>query len=314
MKSFAIIGTGAIGGYCAIKLQQAGFTVHCLLGRDYAFVKQHGLTLLSEQETLTVPINAYKDAAAMPACDVILIALKTTANDALRNILPQLMHAQTAVVILQNGVGIESEIAEFVDAGKIIGGSCALIINKQSPGVIKHIGFNTIDLAQYYVNEQQKGITQQVIDLADCFNKAGIESTPQVDLFTMRWKKIVRNIPVNGLSVVLNASMQDLVSDPAILQLLLKMTEEGIVAGIKCDAKLTEDFFELRRSQFEALKKMPKSYPSTKVDFDAKQPMELHAIYENAIHIAKQHNASMPLTEMLYQQLKYLDERNTSNL
>jgi 2-dehydropantoate 2-reductase len=51
VKTFAIIGTGAIGGYCAIKLIQAGFEVHCLLGSDYEFVKKNGLTLISEGET-----------------------------------------------------------------------------------------------------------------------------------------------------------------------------------------------------------------------------------------------------------------------
>jgi 2-dehydropantoate 2-reductase len=48
-----------------------------------------------------------------------------------------------------------------------------------------------------------------------------------------------------------------------------------------------------------------------KDDFDAKRPLELTAIYENAINIAKKYNLSMPLTEMLYLQLIYL---NTNNL
>lgn len=47
-----------------------------------------------------------------------------------------------------------------------------------------------------------------------------------------------------------------------------------------------------------------------KVDYDAEKPLELHAIYENAINIATQHKVSMPLTEMLYQKLLYLNSKN----
>lgn len=46
-----------------------------------------------------------------------------------------------------------------------------------------------------------------------------------------------------------------------------------------------------------------------KEDFNARRPLELHAIYENAISIAKRHR-TMPLTEMLYKQLQYLNEKN----
>ena len=50
MKSFAVIGTGAIGGYCAVRLVQAGFPVHCLLRSDFAEVSQHGLALISDNK------------------------------------------------------------------------------------------------------------------------------------------------------------------------------------------------------------------------------------------------------------------------
>ena len=55
---------------------------------------------------------------------------------------------------------------------------------------------------------------------------------------------------------------------------------------------------------------MEKSNSSMKDDYDAKKPLELHAIYENAIKIAKENQVAMPLTEMLYQQLVYLNEKN----
>lgn len=44
---YAIIGSGAIGGYYGAKLAHAGREVHFLLRSDYEYVKQHGLQINS---------------------------------------------------------------------------------------------------------------------------------------------------------------------------------------------------------------------------------------------------------------------------
>ena len=44
---YAIIGTGAIGGYYGGKLANAGFDVHFLLHSDYDYVRQHGIQVNS---------------------------------------------------------------------------------------------------------------------------------------------------------------------------------------------------------------------------------------------------------------------------
>ena len=130
------------------------------------------------------------------------------------------------------------------------------------------------------------------------------------DLATMRWKKLIGNIPTSGLSVVLNASLQELVENVQSYDLLLKITHEVIAAANQCGANLPKNIIEQRIEVFESFKKMNTSYPSMKGDFENKKLLELHAIYENVIQIAKQHHVSMPLTEMLYQELIYLNEKN----
>ena len=127
----------------------------------------------------------------------------------------------------------------------------------------------------------------------------------------MRWKKLVANIPLSGLSVVLNAHIQQLLNNPNSYKLLLKLTQEVISMAIACGADIPKDFYQFRLNIFEYQKTMPICNSSMKDDFDAKRPLELTAIYENAINIAKKYNLSMPLTEMLYLQLIYL---NTNNL
>ena len=128
---YGIIGTGAIGGYYGAKLAHAGQEVHFLLHSDYEYVKQHGLQVDSCDGSFHLDdVNAYRQTKDMPACDVVLVGLKSVNNDKLPALLPPLLHdkaankreqsdaridsaereqarpkVKTLVVLIQNGIG-----------------------------------------------------------------------------------------------------------------------------------------------------------------------------------------------------------------
>lgn len=310
MDTIAIIGTGAVGGYCAVKLIQSGFDVHCLCRNDYTQIKQHGLTLVSQNKKITLPVNAYQNVDEIPRCDIIMISLKSINNSILKNILPKIMQKKSIVIVLQNGIGIENEIAEYIAPEKIIGAMIILKVTKISHGVIKHFAFSDIEFAQYYANSKKIGITKQVEHICNIFKNIGFNSIAMSHLPTIRWKKLAANIAINGLSVVLNASTNELVKNPSSYALLTALTYEVIDAARRCGADIPDNFYQFRLNKFEQFKTMEQSNSSMKDDFDAKKPLELHAIYENAINIAKENHVAMPLTEMLYYQLAYLNEKN----
>jgi 2-dehydropantoate 2-reductase len=62
------------------------------------------------------------------------------------------------------------------------------------------------------------------------------------------------------------------------------------------------------REMFEYTEKMEPYTTSMKLDFDAKKTMEIESIYGNPLRAGINAGASMPRIEMLYQQLKMLDE------
>ena len=56
----AIFGAGAIGGYLAVKLHQAGAEVSVIArGPHLAAMREHGLTLKSEGQTVTVRLPCH---------------------------------------------------------------------------------------------------------------------------------------------------------------------------------------------------------------------------------------------------------------
>ena len=80
-------------------------------------VKEQGLTIDSCDGDFTLPtVNAYRDATAIPPCDGVVIALKATQNHVLPQLLPSVVNEKSVVVLLQNGLGAEDQIAEIVKA------------------------------------------------------------------------------------------------------------------------------------------------------------------------------------------------------
>lgn len=149
-RSYAILGTGALGGFYGAKLQKAGLDVHFLLRSDYEYVSQSGLVIESKDGDFTLPqVNAYNDVEKMPQCDVVVVALKTTQNHLLPQMLPPVIRNDGVVLVLQNGLGVEEEVAKIVSNVSIIGGLCFLCSNKVGAGHIRHLDYGHVTLGEY---------------------------------------------------------------------------------------------------------------------------------------------------------------------
>ncbi len=131
-RKYAILGTGALGGFYGAKLQKAGLDVHFLLRSDYQYVSKYGLVVESKDGDFSLPqVNAYSDVKQMPQCDVVVVALKTTQNYLLPQMLSAVVKDDGVVLVLQNGLAVEEEISNIVGNNvSIIGGLCFLCSNK----------------------------------------------------------------------------------------------------------------------------------------------------------------------------------------
>ena len=302
VKKIAIIGTGAVGGYYGSLLQQSGLEVHFLLHSDYEHVRANGLLVESPGSDIQLPVvNAYSDPKKMPRCDVAIIALKTTANALLPAILPHVLKDTGCVLTLQNGLGSEEEIAAVLGNNRVVGGLCFLCANKIGPGHIRHVDYGLITLGEYRPDGNPGGITPRLEMLGDAMQSAGIEVQLIEDLPLARWKKLVWNIPFNGLSVVKDALTDALVIEPESRALCRTLMNEVATASVR---PIEQEFIDKMILHTE---KMEPYAPSMKLDFDRGNRMELESIYGNPIRSAKARGITMPETEKLYHQLQKLD-------
>lgn len=296
---YAIVGTGAIGGYFGGRLAEAGKEVHFLAHSDYDHILQHGLRVDSVEGDFHLPkINAYKISKEMPVCDVILVCLKTTQNYQLKDILPPLLKPESLVVLIQNGLGIEAQLAESFPNLNIAGGLAFIGSGKIGPGHISHTDFGRINVGMHQ-GEGLKFIEQMQQDFAQ--NKVQIEITHK--LAKARWQKLVWNVPYNGLCVAMNCTCDKLQAQTDMRSLVLDLMHEVIAASKACGATLPDDAAEKMLAHTD---KMTPYSPSMKLDFDQKRPMEIEAIYTLPIKEAAKHGYQMNKVEMLEKQLKFI--------
>ncbi|MDR9401939.1 MAG: putative 2-dehydropantoate 2-reductase [Halothece sp. Uz-M2-17] len=305
-RRYAIIGTGAIGGYYGARLQAAGFEVHFLLRSDYTVVKEQGLMIDSCEGNFTLPtVKAYQDVAAMPACDVVVVALKATQNHLLPQLLPQIVSKDSVVLLLQNGLGAEDKIAEMI-SNPILGGLCFICANKIAPGHILHLDYGSIKIAEYSLEGKPCGITETVNQIAQDFQEARITVEMSEDLLLTRWEKLAWNIPFNGLSALLEATTAEIMANEGTRALAQTLAEEVAMGARSNDRALSKTFIQALMQRTE---KMKPYHTSMKLDRDANRPLEVEAIFGNPLRSAIAQGIDLPHIEMLYQQLKFLDQK-----
>lgn len=304
-RNYAIVGTGALGGFYGARLQKADLEVNFLLRSDYDRVKKHGLIVESPEGDFTLPqVRAYHDARKMPQCDVVIVALKTTQNHLLPKILPHLLKDDGVVLVLQNGLNTEPEVAKIVGAERVIGGLCFLCSYKVSPGHICHLDYGSITLGEYTEDYKQIGITNRLHQIASDFRRAQIPIKLSGDLLLSRWKKLVWNIPYNGLSVLLNARTDELMANPDTLILVKEIMAEVIAGAKSYDRIISDDFIP---DMLDYTHKMKPYRTSMKIDYDESRPLEVEAIFGNPMRVAEQAGIKLPQIEVLYRMLKFVD-------
>lgn len=296
---YGIIGTGAIGGYYGGKLAKDGQEVHFLLHRDYEYVKQHGLQVDSCDGSFHLDhVNGYATTNEMPPCDVVLVCLKSTNNHLLHDMLPPLIHDNTLVVLIQNGIGLEEDLQKQFPNVALAAGLAFICSAKTEPGRVNHQCYGHINFGNFSCKEEGK--MQQLVDE---FNHAGIKAG-LVEYQEARWKKAVWNMPFNGMTVALHTQTDLLLKNPATRQLIREQMMEVVGAAQHLGVKnLDESFVDL---MIQMTDEMTPYSPSMRLDYDFHRPLEIHYIYSRPIEIAREAGFPMPKLEMLEAELRFL--------
>jgi len=305
-----IIGSGAIGSFYGLMLARAGFDVHFLLRSEFAAVASQGLQVNSALHgNLHLDnVQAYQSAADMPPCDWLLIGAKTTSNTELAPLISQAAATGAKVVMMQNGLAVEDELRPLLpDSLHLLGGLCYICAHRSAPGVVEHQALGSVNLGYHSGPASDAASRQQILEQGSAlFQAAGLDSTAMAELNQARWQKLVWNVPYNGLAVLLNSATTALMGNADSRALIEAIMQEVVDAAGACGYQLPAGF---AGKLLAATDRMPDYLPSMYHDFVQQRPLELHAIYAAPLAAATLAGCAMPRTEMLYQTLRFLEQR-----
>jgi len=298
----AVVGSGAIGIYYRGKLAAAGRDLHFLMRGDLAQVRRDGFRILGKHEDIHVEkVNCYRSSNEIGKCDLVLVAVKTTSNADLIEVIPPLLDEHTILLTLQNGLGNEELLAKHFGAQRVLGGLCFICLSRTSRTTVEWYDYGHITIGEFGRKPQPRTHA-----IASEFNRSGIKCEVVGNLALERWRKLVWNIPFNGLSILAGGiDTAAIIDDEDLRRVTLALMNEIIDAANKCRYALERGSVN---QQMERTMTMGAYKPSTLLDFEARKPLEIEAIWGEPLRLATSAGAALPRLETIYSLLKTLDQ------
>ena len=299
--TIAILGSGALGLFYGTRLALAGHDVRFLLRSDLATVRARGSLLahlVEDNQTLELrPVAAFTDTADIGPVDLVFVTLKATANASLARLLPPLLHTDTAVLTIQNGLGPDEHLASLVGPPRILSALGIIGATRTAPAEV------TVYRAGFIILGEFSGpVTERTRRLTDTFEAAGIRVQLTDDVRAARWRKLVWNVPFNGLAIAAGGLTTDLIcADPALVARARALMHDVQRAAAAHGVTITDAFID---EQLRITPPMGPYRPSSLVDYLAGREVELEPIWGEPLRRARAAGVDTPALAQLYADLR----------
>jgi len=286
-----IFGAGAIGGYMAVKLVQAGVDVSIVArGPHLAAIQSRGLTLIEEgADPVTVPVRASANAADLGVQDYVIVTLKAHSVPPVVGAMQPLIGPDTTIVSGVNGVPwwyfhkiggpLEGTRLRSVDPGdvqwngfgpdRVLGCVVYPAAEVSEPGVIRHIEGNRFSLG-----EPDGSKSDRANALSQVLQSAGLKAPVRPRLRDELWVKLWGNLSFNPISALTHATLDVLCTDPGTRDVARRMMIEAQAVAEKLGVSFPIDVDR----RIEGGAAVGAHRTSMLQDLDAGRPMEIDAL------------------------------------
>jgi 2-dehydropantoate 2-reductase len=261
---------------------------------DLEAVRAQGLrTRTPDGDLLVKPAQVHASTASIGPCDLVIVALKCTANSALAALVPPLLKAETAILTLQNGLGNEEFLGGHFGTDRILGGLCFICLNRIAPGVVENFfpGYLVIGEA----GGPPRDRTRSLVEL---WKRAGIDCRLATSLQEARWRKLCWNIPFNGLAIAAGGrDTQQVLAESSLVELIWELMREVQATARALGHEIEDEFLQ---RQLDITYPMGPYKPSSLVDFQLGREVEVEAIWGEPLRVARRVGVRTPHLETLY--------------
>lgn len=133
---------------------------------------------------------------------------------------------ETVVVSLQNGLGNDEVLAQFVETDRILYGSGLIGTELVGPGVCVSKPEKGIQMHFGAVHNNPKADAAGKA-LEACFQAGGCNASFDEDVRPYIWKKVIANSGYNGVSAVMRLKVKETFADPYGHDIVMHVWKEG---------------------------------------------------------------------------------------
>jgi 2-dehydropantoate 2-reductase len=205
-----IVGAGAVGGFLAARLADAGDGVAVLVRPARAdALRRDGLRLREGSETKTYRPRVLTAPELEPEFDLVVVAVKSDAIEGAIDDVAPAVGPSTAVVPFLNGVRhVEPLVTRFGSA--VLGGVLRIATELADDGAIRVIA----PMFEVEVGELASPPDQRVADIAARFRAAGAQVTVTGDIVDAMWAKWVYIASIGAATSLMRAAVGEIVAVP----------------------------------------------------------------------------------------------------
>jgi 2-dehydropantoate 2-reductase len=237
-----VFGAGAIGGYLAVRLANAGVDVSVVArGPNLEAIKANGLRLRIDGREEVAKVRATSDAAELGPQDYVVTTLKAHSLPPVVDRMKPLFGPDTAFVTAMNGVpywyfhglaGQDWRVVEAVDPGgkvsaaippsQAIGCVVYPATEMPEPGVVEHV-----DGDRFTLGEPDGSKSERVERLSKALIAAGFKAPVRPKIRDEIWIKLWGNLAFNPLSALTHQTLDVLATEPSLKAVARAMMVEG---------------------------------------------------------------------------------------
>jgi 2-dehydropantoate 2-reductase len=197
-------------------------------------------------------------------------------------------------------LGNEEFLAKHFGRERVLGGLCFICLSRISRTEVERYDYGHIVMGEYGGASQPR--THEV---ATEFQRCAMKCSIVENLALEHWRKLVWNIPFNGLSILAGGlDTAAILADENLRRLTIALMEEVITAANKCGQALPSD---AALEQMKRTETMGAYKPSTLLDWEEGRPLEIEPIWGEPLRRAAAAGAPASRLEILYGLLKSLD-------
>ena len=291
----AVVGTGAMGSVYAGLLAAAGNEVWAIdtWPEHIEAIRTGGLRVEGASGDRTVPLGATTDAAEPGPCDLVVIATKAAGVASAAASIGPLLHDDTLVLTIQNGLGAAERICRYLPPDNVLlGVAGGFGASMRGPGHAHHEGMELIRLG-----ELGGGITERLERIGGVWRDAGFNVECFDDIDQLVWEKLVCNVAFSGSCTVFECTIAEVLENEHAWKVASGCAAEAYAAGIAKGVHFSFDDPAAHVRDFGS--RIPGSRPSVLQDYLAGRPSEIDAINGMVPVVAREVGTTAPCNEVV---------------